>query len=173
MKQEIRKAIRAEKKRIGKEELLQMSLPATELIETNEKYSNANIVMLYHPLWDEVDVRPLFNRALANGKRVILPTVKGDDIIPVEITTETQWVVGDFDILEPIAAPYNGPIDLIVVPGVAFDNNKNRLGRGKGYYDRLLSKMPHIYKIGLCFPFQFVDNIPTESTDIGMDEVVY
>ena len=47
-----------------------------------------------------------------------------------------------------------------------------RLGRGKGYYDRLLSKMPHIYKIGLCFPFQFVDNIPTEITDIRMDEVV-
>ena len=172
MKQEIRKAIRAEKKRIGKEELLQMSLPVTEKIEANEHYLNANIVMLYHPLWDEVDVRPLFDRALTVGKRVILPTVKGDDIIPVEITSETEWVVGDFDILEPVAKPYNGPIDLIVVPGVAFDNNRNRLGRGKGYYDRFLVKHPNTYRLGVCFKFQIVPEVPTEPFDFPMDEVI-
>ena len=172
MKQEIRKAIRAEKKRIGKEELLQTSLPATQKIEANNQYRNANIVMLYHPLWDEVDVRPLFDRALASGKRVILPTVKGDDIIPVEITTETEWVVGDFDILEPVAEPYDGSIDLVVVPGVAFDNNKNRLGRGKGYYDRFLVKHPNAYRLGVCFQFQMVAEVPTEPFDFPMDEVI-
>ena len=172
MKQEIRKAIRAEKKRIGKEELLQMSLPATEQIEANEQYRNANIVMLYHPLWDEVDVRPLFDRALATGKRVILPTVKGDDIIPVEITTETEWVVGDFDILEPVAEAYDGSIDLVVVPGVAFDNNRNRLGRGKGYYDRFLVQHPNAYRLGVCFKFQIVPEVPTEPFDFPMNEVI-
>ncbi len=172
MKSEIRKAIRAEKKRIGKDELLKMSLPVTDQIEANEKYSNANIVMLYHPLWDEVDVRPLFDRALVAGKRVILPTVKGDDIIPVEITTETEWVVGDFDILEPVAEPYGGSIDLVVVPGVAFDNNKNRLGRGKGYYDRFLVKHPNTYRLGICFKFQIVQEVPTESFDFPMDEII-
>ena len=172
MKQEIRKVIRAEKKRIGKEELLQMSLPVTQKIEANEKYNNANIVMLYHPLWDEVDVRPLFERALANGKRVILPTVKGEDIIPVEITTETQWVVGDFDILEPVAEPYDGSIDLVVVPGVAFDNNKNRLGRGKGYYDRFLVKHPNAYRLGVCFQFQMVAEVPTEPFDFPMNDII-
>lgn len=172
MKQEIRKAIRAEKKRIGKEELLQMSLPVTEKIKANEHYLNANIVMFYHPLWDEVDVRPLFDRALAAGKRVMLPTVKGDDIIPVEITTDTEWVVGDFDILEPVAEPYNGSIDLVVVPGVAFDNNRNRLGRGKGYYDRFLVKHPNAYRLGVCFKFQIVPEVPTEPFDFPMDEVI-
>ena len=172
MKSEIRKAIRAEKKRIGKEQLLKMSLPTTEKIEANEHYRNANIIMLYHPLWDEVDVRPLFNRALADGKRVILPTVKGDDIVPVEITTETQWIVGDFDILEPVAEPYNGSIDLIVVPGVAFDNNKNRLGRGKGYYDRFLVHHPNAYRLGVCFKFQIVPNVPTEPFDFPMNEII-
>ena len=172
MKQEIRKVIRAEKKRIGKEELLQMSLPVTQKIEANEKYNNANIVLLYHPLGDEVDVRPLFERALANGKHVILPTVKGDDIIPVEITTETQWVVGDFDILEPVAEPYDGSIDLVVVPGVAFDNNKNRLGRGKGYYDRFLVKHPNAYRLGVCFQFQMVAEVPTEPFDFPMNDII-
>ena len=172
MKSEIRKAIRAEKKRIGKEQLLKMSLPTTEKIEANEHYHNANIVMLYHPLWDEVDVRPLFNRALADGKRVILPTVKGDDIIPVEITPETQWIVGDFDILEPVAEPYQGSIDLIIIPGVAFDNNKNRLGRGKGYYDKFLSKYSNLFTVGVCFREQFYLDIPTEPHDIPMQKVI-
>ena len=172
MKQTIRKAIRSKKKELGKEQLLSMSLPVTEQIEANEQYHNANIVMLYHPLWDEVDVRPLFDRALAAGKRVILPTVKGDDIIPVEITTDTEWVVGDFDILEPVAEPYNGSIDLVVVPGVAFDNNKNRLGRGKGYYDRFLVKHPNAYRLGVCFQFQMVAEVPTEPFDFPMDEVI-
>ena len=172
MKQEIRKAIRAEKKRIGKEALLQMSLPITQKIEANDQYHNANIIMLYHPLWDEVDVHPLFERALANGKRVILPTVKGDDIIPVEITTKTKWVVGDFDILEPVAEPYDGSIDLVVVPGVAFDNNKNRLGRGKGYYDRFLVKHPNAYRLGVCFQFQIVPKVPTEPFDFPMNDII-
>lgn len=172
MKSEIRKAIRAKKKEIGKEQLLAMSLGVTELVEANAQYSKANIVMLYHPLWDEVDVRPLFNRALGDGKRVILPTVKGDDIIPVEITAETEWVVGDFDILEPVAEAYNGPIDLIVVPGVAFDNNKNRLGRGKGYYDRFLVHHPNAYRLGVCFEFQIVAEVPTEPFDFPMNDII-
>ena len=172
MKNTIRKTIRAQKKLIGKDELLRMSLPVTEKVETNEQYRKANIVMLYHPLWDEVDVRPLIESALAKGKHVILPTVKGDDIIPVEITTETQWVVGDFDILEPIAEPYTGKIDLIIIPGVAFDNNKNRLGRGKGYYDRFLIKYPNSYRLGICFKFQIIPEVPTEPFDLPMDEII-
>ena len=172
MKSEIRKTIRAKKKELGKEQLLTMSLPITELIEANKQYHEAPIIMLYHPLWDEVDVRPLFERALADGKRVILPTVKGDDIIPVEITSDTQWVVGDFDILEPVAEPYHGNIDLIVIPGVAFDLSLNRLGRGKGYYDRFLSHHPNAYRLGVCFKFQMVDEVPTESFDLPMHELI-
>ena len=172
MKSEIRKTIRAKKKELGKEQLLAMSRPITELIEANKQYQEAQIVMLYHPLWDEVDVRPLFDRALASGKRVILPTVKGDDIIPVEITPDTQWVVGDFDILEPVAEPYQGNIDLIVIPGVAFDLNLNRLGRGKGYYDRFLAHHPNAYRLGVCFKFQMVDEVPTEPFDLPMHKII-
>ena len=172
MKSEIRKVIRAKKKELGKEQLLSMSLPVTKLIEANAQYQQAPIVMLYHPLWDEVDVLLLFDRALAAGKRVILPTVKGDDIIPVEITTNTQWVVGDFDILEPVAEPYQGKIDLIVIPGVAFDHNLNRLGRGKGYYDRFLVHHPNAYRLGVCFNFQMVDKVPTEPFDLPMNELI-
>ncbi|MCF0205812.1 MAG: 5-formyltetrahydrofolate cyclo-ligase, partial [Bacteroidales bacterium] len=62
--------------------------------------------------------------------------------------------------------------DLIIVPGVAFDRNGNRLGRGRGYYDRFLCKYPKVEKIGICFDFQLLEEIPTEPTDIRMDKVV-
>ena len=58
------------------------------------------------------------------------------------------------------------------MPGVAFDSQGNRLGRGKGYYARLLPRLPQAYKIGLCFPFQRVEQVPAEPFDIRMDEVI-
>ncbi len=172
MKKEIRSAMRAKKKELGRDRIESMSKPVVGLLENNEHYALAHIVMLYHPLWDEVDVRPMLRRALDAGKRVVLPTVKGDDIIPVEITPSTEWVVGDFDIMEPVAEPYVGDIDLVVVPGVAFDKNGNRLGRGKGYYDRFLEKYPQTYRLGLCFEFQIVDSVPVEPFDLPMNSVV-
>ena len=65
-------------------------------------------------------------------------------------------------------------IDLAIIPGMAFDKEGNRLGRGKGYYDRLLQQLRDctIYKIGICFDFQFLDHIPTEPHDIPVDEVI-
>ena len=63
-------------------------------------------------------------------------------------------------------------IDLAIIPRVAFDVHGNRLGRGKGYYDRLLPRLPHTYKIGICFPFQLLEKVPTETQDVRMDEVL-
>ena len=63
-------------------------------------------------------------------------------------------------------------IDFIVVPGVAFDAKGNRLGRGKGYYDRLLPRIPSAYKAGICFPFQLVEEVPAESFDVRMDIII-
>ena len=59
-----------------------------------------------------------------------------------------------------------------MVPGMAFDRNNNRMGRGKGYYDRFLATIPQAYKIGVCFKFQLVDEIPTDALDIRMDEII-
>ena len=68
--------------------------------------------------------------------------------------------------------PCYSEIDVAIIPGMSFDNDGNRLGRGKGYYDRLLAKIPQTYKIGMCFDFQKVEEVPTEETDIRMDEVL-
>ena len=75
---------------------------------------------------------------------------------------------------EPTGALFTdyATIDLVIVPGVAFDRDGNRLGRGKGYYDRLLPRIPSAYKVGICFPFQIVEEVPAEPFDIRMDEII-
>ena len=73
--------------------------------------------------------------------------------------------------MEPIGEEYTGNIDLIIVPGVIFDREKNRLGYGKGYYDRYLSNKD-IYKIGICFSDQVIDLLPSESHDIKMNIII-
>lgn len=172
IKTDMRRAIRAIKKETGAEHLVEKSVDAVRRIEDDTRYRAARTVMLYHPLWDEVDTRPMIQRALASGKRVILPTVHGDDIVAVEVTAATEWREGDFGILEPVAPPYEGAIDLIVVPGVAFDRSGGRLGRGKGYYDRFLPKHPEAVRIGICFDFQLVESVPHEPFDLTMHAVI-
>ena len=82
--------------------------------------------------------------------------------------------VSSYHIQEPIGKIFEdySTIDVIIVPGVAFDNQGNRLGRGKGYYDRFLKKIPATKKIGICFDFQMIEQIPTEKNDIPMDDII-
>ena len=167
----LRSYIRIQKKRHTPEQLDEESVQIMEKLEMTPQFQKAQTVMLYSSLPDEVRTTAFIEK-WRNRKRVILPTVVGDDIVPVELTPDTPFAVGDFNILEPQNRPYTGGYDLIVVPGMAFDRTGNRLGRGKGYYDRFLSQHPTVSKIGICFSFQFVDEVPTEANDIRMDEVL-
>lgn len=129
--------------------------------------------MLYHSLKDEVDTHA-FIRKWSREKRILLPVVTGDDLELRLYTGPEDLTVGAYGIEEPTGARFTdyAAIGLIVVPGVAFDRDGNRLGRGKGYYDRLLPRIPSAYKIGICFPFQLVDEVPAEPFDIRMDEII-
>ena len=81
---------------------------------------------------------------------------------------------GAYNIMEPVGEVFTdyAQIDLAVIPGVAFDRQLNRMGRGKGFYDRLLPQLGDAYKIGICFDFQLVESIECEEHDIRMDEVI-
>ena len=130
-------------------------------------------MLLYHSLPDEVDTHAFIRRWSAR-KRILLPVVKGDDLELRLYTGDDRLTEGAFHIDEPTGTAFTdyAAIDLAVIPGVAFDRRGNRLGRGKGYYDRLLPRIPTAYKLGLCFPFQVLDQIPAEAHDIPMDEVL-
>lgn len=170
-KKTLRAQIKALKKQHAKEQLLEQSEKILAKLEQHPDFLKADKVMLYNALPDEVQTLAFLEKWHLQ-KEIILPTVVGDDIIPVAYEANTEFAVGDFNILEPQNKPYTGDFDLIVVPGVAFDRYGNRLGRGRGYYDRFLCQHLNVKRIGICFDFQLVDEIPTEPFDIRMDEVI-
>jgi len=170
-KQGLRSYMRNMKKRQDPAQLEMQSEKIMEMLEKAPVFQKAQTVMFYSSLPDEVRTTAFIEK-WRNKKRIILPTVVGDDIVPVELTSDTTFAVGDFNILEPQNRPYAGGYDLIVVPGVAFDPVGNRLGRGRGYYDRFLSQHKEVEKIGICFDFQVVEKVPTDPNDIPMDAVL-
>ena len=107
-------------------------------------------------------------------KKIALPRVDGNDLVLHWVAGPDDLVKGCFGILEPPAStPVADPnkLDLILVPGVAFDRQGGRLGRGRGYYDRLLAGTS-AFKVGVCFDWQIVPEVPREAHDIRMDAVV-
>ena len=87
------------------------------------------------------------------------------------IARNTKYKKGKLGVMEPIGNIYLGNIDLIIVPGISFDKELNRLGFGKGYYDKFLSEN-NIFKVGICFEKQIVSKLPVDSYDVKMDLVI-
>lgn len=139
------------------------------------RIAEAHTLLLYSTLPDEVPTQQLLDLLTAAGKTVVLPrVVSATDMELRRYTGRGDLQPGAFGIMEPTGALFDdyGQIDVAVVPGMAFDNDGHRLGRGKGYYDRFLRQLPSAYKLGLCFSWQLVDHVPTDEHDIPMDDVV-
>lgn len=142
-------------------------------LEAHPAFRAANTILLYHSLNDEVDTHDFIEK-WSNQKHILLPVVIGEELELRTYTGPHDLRIGAYGIKEPVGTPFTdyAAIDLAVIPGVVFDSRGNRLGRGKGYYDRLLPHMPTTYKIGICFPFQLVKEVPAEAFDIRMDEII-
>lgn len=173
-KGDVRRWMRELKRAHTTQELKEMSVSVCRAIMSGALWQDAGTVLLYHALPDEVDTQLLLEDALLAGKRVLLPRVNGDDLVLCEYTGPESLSVGAYGILEPDGrSAVRGDIvpDLAVIPGMAFDRQGHRLGRGKGYYDRLLCNL-ETHKMGICFPFQLLGQLPHEEHDVRMDEVV-
>jgi 5-formyltetrahydrofolate cyclo-ligase len=133
--------------------------------------------MLYYPVRGEVDLLPLLEELVANKtKKVLLPKITADgEMVAVEVSDLGVLRRGKFGIPEPLGGRIYKPekIDLVVVPAVAFDEDCNRLGMGKGFYDRFLSRVKG-KKVGVAYDFQLLPSggIPTEGHDQKVDLVV-
>lgn len=171
-KHNLRIHIRNLKSAYSKKQLEEKSKIALSKILNHPLYKKAKVVMLYNALPDEIDTTALIEDAL-KSKKVVLPKVNGLDIIPVEYTKETPLENGSFNIQEPEGKTYTGEYDLIIIPGMAFDKKGNRLGRGKGFYDRFLVQKASTPFMGVCFDFQFLSSIPHENFDRAMNEVIH
>ena len=165
------------KRQYSSSQLEELSLNVLSCLDTNERLRQAKTVLAYYSLPDEVNTHQYIDHLVDMGKKVMLPVVIDDtQMILRDYTGKQDLSEGAYHIMEPIgklfpAERYN-EIDLGIIPGMGFDRQGNRLGRGKGYYDRFLAQVPQMYKIGICFPFQLVEQVPTDNNDIQMDEII-
>ena len=170
-KKTLRSFVRSQKTIHVSSQLAEASRSLCNRILSSSQWNMAGCVLLYHALPDEVDTSLLLQDALQQGKRVVLPVVVGE-VLQLRLY-DGRMVAGAFGISEPVGPLVTAydTIDLAIVPGMAFDGHGNRLGRGKGFYDRLLPLL-HCHKWGVCFSFQLVDVVPAENHDIPMDRVI-
>ncbi|MBO4660532.1 MAG: 5-formyltetrahydrofolate cyclo-ligase [Prevotella sp.] len=174
-KNDLRKHIRMLKSMYTPEQLHEQSEAVIARLQSNPAFANAKIVMMYYSLDDEVCTKSLIDTLVKRGKTVLLPVVTSNEEMELHRYTNANDLQGGFfNIMEPVGEQFTDydDIDVAVVPGMSFDTRGNRLGRGKGYYDRFLKRHPQIYKIGVCFDFQKMPGIPTEDNDVRMDIVV-
>ncbi len=144
-----------------------------------EAYRRAKLVHTYvSSKENEVDTRALIGTCLAQGKRVAVPVVMPGTRTMAHALVDSldQFAVGPWGLAQPDPAaaiwlPSEARIDLVVVPGLAFDRRGHRIGWGGGYYDRFLAQVQTI-KIGLCYDELVLDCIPGEPHDVLMDMVV-
>ena len=172
-KAEIREQIKRLRAGIGPDDKIARSRTVGEAVLTTDVYKSADSIMLYYSIGNEVDTTMIAEHSFADGKQVIYPVTDEESgrITPIEIVKGARFTRGGFGIPEPSGEVYTGRIDLVIVPGVAFDHGGGRLGFGKGCYDAFLSHTD-AYKIGLCYDVQLLDTLPTEEHDVRMDAVV-
>ena len=176
-KSELRKIIRNRKRQYSSSQLEELALSILSRLNNNEQLAAAQTVLMYYSLPDEVNTHQYIDHLIRQGKRVLLPEViDSEHMVIREYTGKQDLKEGSFHIMEPIGAIFPEEkykeIEVGIIPGMSFDAKGYRLGRGKGYYDRFLEKVPDMYKIGICFDFQKEESIPTEVTDIKMNEII-
>lgn len=167
------RAIAEQRRRIlTKEQVAEDSARIIAQIEQMSIFREAQVVMLYYPVHNEVDLRPLLDK-YGDQKTFLLPVTHRRWIEVRPYDGEEMMRKGRMGIPEPQTPTYKGHIDLMFVPGVVFDQHCHRIGRGGGYYDKFLSKHPYAKKIGVCYTFQLKKHtIPHSFRDHKMDRVV-
>jgi 5-formyltetrahydrofolate cyclo-ligase len=177
-KKQLREHVRASLHAMSGQERTRQSAMLCELLSNHPIFRQSNSILFYAPLPDEeVDVWPLLEKSLPSGKEIYLPRFDADtkryDAARI-VEAANDVVKGRFEIREPAAHCARNPLkrlDLILVPGIAFSRNGSRLGRGRGFYDRLLSELRG-KTCGIGFQCQLVDLIPLEQHDVVLDHIL-
>lgn len=130
-------------------------------------------VHAYLPMGSEIDITPLLNEILARGLKLVAPkTLRNRKLLHLELQSLDHTEEGLFGTKHPSGnIEYKGCLDLILVPGLAFDQDNFRLGYGGGYYDGFLKQHPKALTIGLFYPFQKVEEVPREEHDYRLNKI--
>ena len=172
-KTEIREAVRRCKQSMTPEDICTRSHDLCQRVLQTEAYRNSKTIYGYLPFNQEVDLFPLLQKALDDGKQVALPKCFGKEMRFIQISDLARIQYSRFGAPEPID---DFPVAcddsaLVIVPGLAFNIQGYRIGYGGGYYDRFLAKEPTHPTIALCYDFQLCDALEHEIHDIPVDTV--
>jgi 5-formyltetrahydrofolate cyclo-ligase len=174
-KKSIRDEMLARRKQLAAETCVSRSLRIQKRFLEAPEFVDAKALGIYSPILNEVFTEEIFHVAHRMGKKVAYPRVRERILEFVEVSGPKELSPGSFGILEPKGSEAISPglLDVLVVPGVAFDLAGYRLGYGKGFYDRFLhfSTRPGVL-VGLCFESQIITALPRETHDVRMDMLV-
>ena len=172
-KQQIRKKYKTLRNEMSGEEVRKKSDQICKNIIASEIFRKSEKILAYAPLGNEVDIRPVIEEGWRQNKRIAFPKVFGDTMKYFEISDFTELEEGTFHVMEP---KENHSVDwadaLVLVPGVAFDRKKNRMGYGKGYYDRFFEGKTSCVELGVAYELQVAEQLPTEENDLPMEYLV-
>jgi 5-formyltetrahydrofolate cyclo-ligase len=171
-------------KEIPPEEFANQGSEASSILCSSPVWSRYATVFLFLSMNSEIDTLSLLEAAIKEGKKVFAPGIKTEKLafLPIH-STEGPWEKGPYGIRQPIESSSGGesvkPEDfpaLIITPGIAFDREGNRLGKGKGYYDRFFAELDaqnlKYTALGFCMDFQVIDRVPSEENDKKMDFIL-
>jgi 5-formyltetrahydrofolate cyclo-ligase len=174
MKKALRKTGLEKRNRMTKSEVETLSKQIIKVINSKFNLDKYQIIGFYLPLGNEVDLRPLIKELIELGKTIVLPKVLDKhtmEFFPIKDLNDHH--IGRFNVLEPNSnkkIPKN-EIEIIFVPGIYFSYQNYRIGFGAGFYDRYFAQY-HNKKVGVCYAFQYVPNIPYNDYDIPMDQII-
>lgn len=174
-KAELREHMKKKRRMLTKEEMREKSAAITESLFSIGALDKADVVMVYLSAFKEPDTSGIIKRLSEQGKKIAVPISNTDTctITPSYIDGMNDLIKGAYGIWEPsqVREVRVEDIDIILVPGLAFDKECRRCGFGKGYYDRLLSQS-RAKRIGLCYDFQVMNKIEADEYDMPMDTIV-
>jgi 5-formyltetrahydrofolate cyclo-ligase len=174
-KKELRRTIREQKRAMTQEQIISASARLGELFAETEQYKAARSIYGYLPYNQEVRTVPILERALADGKRVAVPKVIGEQMRFIWMEDLSLVEKGYSGIPEPITDDpvADDPTALVLMPGLAFDPQGHRIGYGGGFYDRFLAQEPEHPTVALCYSFQMLPSLETEAFDVPVDLVLW
>ena len=172
----LRREFISRRKNLSAVERDNLSKIITEKFVATEIFRKSQMIMAYLSMRDEIQLNSLIEKSFALDKKICIPVIIERGIMQATLFESFDDLdIGEFNIktvradLQKIIEPKK--IDCVIVPGVAFDKNCNRIGMGGGFYDRFL-KLTRAKKIALAFDFQVTENLPTENFDVAVDMII-
>ena len=168
----LRAVVEQQRRVMTQEQVAEQSAMIIAQLEQMSAFREAQTVLLYYPIHNEVDLRPLLTK-YEGQKTFLFPVTHRRSMEVRPYDGEDMMRKGRLGVPEPQTPTFEGKIDLILVPGVVFDQHRHRIGRGGGYYDKFLAHQHHAKKIGVCYAFQLKKHdIPHWLHDQKMDRVI-